>query len=153
MRIDEAEETVYQILAQNWSLTPLAWHNVDARNYTLPGQPLLPDGTEDYLAVRLDIHAATTLTVPGHCIRYAGQLSLGICVKERTGTRQAKTYLSELADLLENQRLVSEHGTLMVSPLSNQGDYFAENGWYVLEAAFPIHFERYLVPGRVEVTS
>ena len=68
MRIDEAEETVYQILAQNWSLTPLAWHNVDARNYTLPGQPLLPDGTEDYLAVRLDIHAATTLTVP--CLLY-----------------------------------------------------------------------------------
>ncbi len=150
MRIDEAEALVYGLLADNWSLTPLAWHNVDAKNYTEPGYPLLPDGTEDYVSVRLDIHAATTLTIPGNCIRYSGQLSFGICVKERTGTRQAKLYLSELADLLENSRLVSDECSLMVSPLSNQGDYFSENGWYVLEAAFPIHFERFLVPARHE---
>ena len=42
---------------------------------------------------------STTLTVPANCIRYSGQLALGICVKERTGTRQAKKYLSDMAAL------------------------------------------------------
>lgn len=151
MTFAEAEETIYQALAQNWTSTPIAWHNVDPRNFSDPGQPLLPDGTDDYLAVRVDLHGGKTITVPGHCIRYAGQLSVGVCVRERTGTRQAKAYLDDLAGLLENHRLVSSYGSLLVSPLANQGDYFTENGWYVLEAAFPIHFERYLTPGEVSV--
>ena len=97
MRVDEAEAALYALLAQSWTATPLAWHNVDERNFTEPGMPLLPDGDTDYVSVRLDVFSATTLTVPANCIRYSGQLALGICVKERTGTRQAKRYLSDLA--------------------------------------------------------
>jgi hypothetical protein len=149
MNAPEAEEAIYTALSQNWTSTPLAWRNVDPRNFSDPSQPLLPDGTTDYLSVRVDVFSGETLTVPGHCIRYVGQLSVGICVRERTGTRQAKTYLADLSDLLENRRIVSADGSLMVSPLSNQGDYFTENGWYVLEAAFPIHFERYLTLGNI----
>ena len=149
MNFPEAEEALYQYLDENWAATPLAWRNVDPRNFADPSQPLLPDGTTDYLAIRVDVYSGQTITVPGNCVRYTGQLSVGICVRERTGTRQAKTYLATLAEMLENRRLISSAGSLMVSPLSNQGDYFAENGWYVLEASFPIHFERYLTLGDV----
>ena len=151
MRVDEAEAALYALLAQSWTATPLAWHNVDERNFTEPGMPLLPDGDTDYVSVRLDVFSATTLTVPANCIRYSGQLALGICVKERTGTRQAKKYLSDLAALLENQTLASDGGHLRVATLSNTADYFAENGWYVLEATFALYFERYLIPDRIEV--
>ncbi len=151
MRVDEAESALYRLLASHWTATPLAWHNVDERNFGEPGQPLLPDGDQDFVSVRLDVFASQTLTVPANCIRYSGQLALGICVKERTGTRQAKTYLADLADLLENQTLGHVGGHLRLSTLSNTADYFAENGWYVLEATFALYFERYLVPGRVDV--
>lgn len=151
MRVDEAEAALYALLAQSWTTTPLAWHNVDERNFTEPGMPLLPDGDTDYVSVRLDVFSATTLTVPANCIRYSGQLALGICVKERTGTRQAKKHLSDLAALLENQTLASDGGHLRVSTLSNTADYFAENGWYVLEATFALYFERFLIPDRIEV--
>lgn len=146
MRLDDAEAAVYTLLATRWTATPLAWHNVDPRNFIVPGEPLLPDGDADFIAVRLDIFGSTTLTVPGNCIRYSGQLALGICVKERTGTRQAKTYLADLSALLENQTIKSSDGAIRVSTLSNTADYFAENGWYVLEATFPLYFERYLQP-------
>lgn len=151
MQIHEAEAALYALLARRWTATPLAWHNVDARNFTEPGQPLLPDGEADYITVRLDVFGSTTLTVPANCIRYSCQLALGICVKERTGTRQAKKYLSDMAALLENQTLAADGGHLRLSTLSNTADYFSENGWYVLEATFAIYFERYLVPDRIEV--
>ena len=151
MRVDEAEAALYSLLAQHWTATPLAWHNVDERNFGEPGQPLLPDGDEDFVSVRLDVFSSQTLTVPANCIRYSGQLALGICVKERTGTRQAKTYLADLAGLLENQTLTSASGHLRMSTLSNTTDYFAENGWYVLEATFSLYFERHLLPGQVAV--
>lgn len=153
MTISDAEEAVYGYLAMVWLYTPLAWRNVDPRNYTDPSQPLLPDGEDDYLSVSVDIFSCTTLTVPGNCIRYSGQVSLAICVQERTGTRTAKTYLSQLCDLLENQRLRSSDGSLVVSTLSNQGSYVTDNGWYVLEATFPLYFERYLTPQTIDVGS
>ena len=153
MTITDAEEAVYGLLSAVWTATPLAWRNVDPRNYLDPSQPLLPDGEDDYISVNVDVFSATTLTVPGNCIRYSGQVALGICVPERTGTRTAKTYLSQLCDLLENQRLRSSDGSLVVSTLSNQGSYVTDNGWYVLEATFPLYFERYLTPQTVDVGS
>lgn len=144
MRVDEAEAALYSLLSTSWTMTPLAWHNVDPRNFIVPGEPLLPDGDQDYVSARLDVFSSKTLT--GTCIRYSGQLALGICVKERTGTRQAKKYLSDLAAILENQTIKSSDGALRMSTLSNTADYFAENGWYVLEATFPMYFERYLQP-------
>lgn len=151
MRTDEAEAALYSLLESRWTTTPLAWSNVDERDFSEPGQPLLPDGDRDYVSVRVDVFGSRTLTVPANCIRYSGQLALGICVKERTGTRQAKAYLADLADLLENQTLVANGGNLRLSTLSNTADYIAENGWYVLEATFAFYFERHLTPSRVVV--
>lgn len=153
MTISDAEEAVYGALASLWTTTPIAWRNVDPRNYADPSQPLLPDGDSDYISVSVDIFSSTTLTVPGNCIRYAGQVALGICVPERTGTRTAKTYLSQLCALLENQRLRTDAGSVAVSTLANQGSYISENGWYVLEAAFPLYFERHTIPQTVDVES
>ena len=151
MRFDEVEAALYSVLETYWTATPLAWHNVDERNFGEPGQPLLPDGDEDFVSVRLDIFPGETITVPGTCVRYSGQLAIGICVKERTGTRQAKTYLSDLCELLENQTVVSSVGEIRLSTLSNTADYFAENGWYVLEGTFALYFERYLTIGTLVV--
>jgi hypothetical protein len=153
MTITDAEESIYAYIASVWEVTPLAWRNVDPRNYGDPSQPLLPDGEADYVSVGVDIFSATTLTVPGNCIRYTGQATFGVCVPERTGTRVAKTYVSQLCDLLENQRLRSSDGSLAISTLSNQVSYWTENGWYVVEAAFPIYFERYLDPQTVDIGS
>ncbi len=151
MRNDEAEAALYALLAERWTTTPLAWRNIEARDYADASLPLLPDGEADYVSVQVDIFGGETITVPGKCIRYAGQLVLGVCVQESTGTRQAKAYQSDLQGLVESTTVQSSAGTVRLSPLSNSVDYFTPNGWYVLEAVFPFHFERQLTPRTLSV--
>ena len=33
MRFDEVESALYSVLETHWTATPLAWHNVDERNF------------------------------------------------------------------------------------------------------------------------
>jgi hypothetical protein len=151
VRLDEAEAALYSMLSENWVTTPLAWRNVDARLYTNPSLPLLPDGDTDYVSVQIDVFGGRTVTVPGNCVRYSGQLVLAVCVQENSGTRQARTYQSDLQGLLENKTIRSSKGTLRLTTLSNSVDYFTDNGWYVLETTIPFYFERYLTPATVDV--
>jgi hypothetical protein len=72
-------------------------------------------------------------------------------VQENSGTRQARTYQSDLQGLLENKTVRSSKGTLRMATLSNSVDYFTDNGWYVLETTIPFYFERYLTLATVDV--
>lgn len=140
MNLEEADALLTTYLAEHWTHTPIAWQNIEPRNFSEMGQPLLPSGTENYVAIRSEIVGNRTLTVPGSCIRTQMQLQVAVCVKENTGTRNTRRLLSELVELLENQRI----GSLSFGTLAGAARYVTENGWFVEEASLPCYFERHV---------
>lgn len=144
MTFEEADELLAQYLDTNWDVTPIAWPNVEPRNFQAPGYPLLPMGEADYVAVRTTGAGSKTITVPGSCLRYTGQLFLAVCVKEGTGVRVAKEYLSSLAGLLENATIRGSAGAVRLGNLSGPVSYTTPNGWYVEEIGVLYSFERFV---------
>jgi hypothetical protein len=143
MNLEGADALISQYLVTNWPHTEIAWQNVDPRAWTQPGQPLLPEGQADFLIVRSELVGNETVTVPATCVRSQVQYLFSVCVKQGTGTRQAKKWLDHLVDLLENVTLRDTSGTVRVSTMIGSVGYAAENGWHVEEASFMIYFERY----------
>ena len=90
MTLEQADALIATYLSSNWTATLIAWENVDPRAFSMPGQPLLPDGTADYLQVRSYEVSNRTVTIPAHCIRSHVQLQISVCVKAGSGVRKAK---------------------------------------------------------------
>lgn len=143
MTLDQADELLVTYLSDNWTETPIAWPNVEPRNWTEAGQPLLPDGTDDYIAVRGMGLGSQTITVDGSCIRYTGQLFIASCVKDGTGVRRAKSHLTGILELLENETLSGPDGSVRLGTITGPVGYSSANGWYVEEVGLLYHFERY----------
>jgi hypothetical protein len=143
LNLEQADAALAAYLVANWTATPIAWENVEARGWTTAGQPLLPEGTADFIAVQLYPVADIQITVPGTCHRTAVAVQIAVCVKAGTGSRIAKRHLSSLVALLGNLTLPTANGDLRISNMTGSGGYLAENGWYVMEAAFAGHFERF----------
>ncbi|NCC40465.1 MAG: hypothetical protein EOM21_13615 [Gammaproteobacteria bacterium] len=144
MTLEDADALIATYLSTHWTTTPIAWANVDPRAFSQPGQPLLPDGTADYVQVRSYLVSNRTVTVPAHCIRSHVQLQISVCVKAGTGVRKAKKHLSDLVKLLENATIGSSGAHIRIGTLIGAAGYFSDNGWYIEDAAFPFYFERYV---------
>ena len=143
MNLEGADALLTTYLAEHWTHTPIAWDNIEARDFAEMGQPLLPSGDLDYVQIRSEIVGNRTLTVPGTCVRTQMQLQVAVCVKQHTGTRNARRLLDQLVDLLENQRIGTFGNRLSFGPLGGAVRYVAANGWFVEEASLPCYFERY----------
>lgn len=143
MTFDEADQIIATHLDTNWVTTPIAWPNVEPRDFQTVGQPLLPLGETDYIAIRTTGLGSRTVTVPGTCIRYSGQLFVASCVKAGTGVRLAKERLGELSSLLENATLRGTPGVVRLGTLTGPVAYTTSNGWYVEEIGIMYHFERF----------
>lgn len=144
MNLEAADALLATYLSQYWTQTPIAWQNVEPRNFSEMGQPLLPSGDEDYVAVRSEVVGNRTLTVPGSCIRTQLQLQVAVCVKEGSGTRRARRLLSQIVELLENKRIGDFGNRLSFSTLSGAACYTSDNGWFIEEASLPCYFERHV---------
>ena len=144
MTLEQADALIATYLSSNWTATPIAWENVDPRAFSMPGQPLLPDGTADYLQVRSYEVSNRTVTIPAHCIRSHVQLQISVCVKAGSGVRKAKKHLSDLVNLLENATIGASGSQIRFGTLIGSAGYFSDNGWYIRDAAFPFYFERYV---------
>jgi hypothetical protein len=139
----QADKLITEYLTANWSTTPIVWPNLEPRDYSAVGQPLLPRGTTDYVALRSHGTGSQTITVTGSCVRYMGQLFVAVCVKEGTGVRTAKGYVDSLVDLLENQTLTNADGDVRMGTISGPTEYPSENGWFVSEFALMFAFEKF----------
>lgn len=143
MNIVQAAEHIQTYFDTNWTSTPIAWANVEARDWDVANQPLLPEGVEDYITVKILVPNSQTITVPGHCRRYFGTIYIAISVRKGTGTRRLEGYASELIELLENKRIDSADGEIRVWTLTGNAE-FAISDWYVNQIAFGFSFERYV---------
>ena len=143
MTYTEADRLIQEHLSANWATTPIAWPNIEPRSFVPIGQPLLPMGTSDYVALRSQGAGSQAITVNGSCVRYAGQLFVAVCVKEGTGVRTAKGYVDTLVGLLENRTLKGPGGVVRLSTLTGPTAYPAPNGWYCEEFAIMYYFEQF----------
>ncbi|MCO5761594.1 MAG: DUF4128 domain-containing protein [Chromatiaceae bacterium] len=145
MTYTDADRLIQEYLAANWTTTQIAWPNVEPRSFVPIGQPLLPMGTSDYIALRSHGTGSQTITVNRKCVRYTGQLFVAVCVKEGTGVRTAKGHTDTLVNLLEN-KTITEHGTgdVRMNTITGPTEYPAPNGWFVIEFAIMYAFERFV---------
>jgi hypothetical protein len=146
MTYSDADKLISEYLAAHWTTTPIAWPNIEPRSFVPIGQPMLPMGTADYIALRSHGTGSQTITVDGGCIRYSGQLFCGVLVKEGTGVRTAKGYIDTLVALLENKTIrESGAGAVRMGTITGPTGYPAASGWYVEEFAIMYYFERFVV--------
>lgn len=143
MNFAGSDKVLTEYLAANWTTTPISWPNIEGRNYSAAGHPLLPAGDDDYIALRTHGAGSRTVTVNGSCIRYASQLFVAVCVKEGTGVRGARGHLDSLVNLLENKTLSGISGTVRMGTITGPVDYTAPNGWFVTEIGILYFYERY----------
>lgn len=144
MNYVEASTLLQVFMFNNWTATPLAFNNVDSRNWTSVDQPVIPEGDSDYITVRTHIFHSQFITIPGTCRRYFGSLRLAISVRKGTGTRANETYATDLIGLLEGRTLSDASGELRVWTLTGNAEYGDED-WHVNELAFGFSFERYVL--------
>lgn len=144
MTVDEASAVLENFFMVYWTATPIAFENVELRNWQEPGQPLLPEGDEDYIFLRSSINTSTVITVPGRCRRYQGTIRVGVAVRDGTGTRIGDGYAADLINLLEGRELSEATGMLRIWTLVGSVKYRPTSGWYVNELAFNFSFERYV---------
>ena len=143
MNLADADKILTEYLAANWTTTEIAWPNIEGRDFSAAGHPLLPTGTADYVALRTHGTGSRTVTVDGRCIRYSSQLFVAVCVKEGTGVRAARGHLDGLILLLENKTLSGNSGTIRMGTITGPVDYVAPNGWFVSEVGIMYFYERY----------
>lgn len=143
MNLSGADKIISEYLSDNWTKTPISWPNIEGRDFTAPGQPLLPMGTEDYIAVRTAGSGSRTITIPGTCIRTSAQLFLAVMVKETTGQRKALAYVDDLIELFENAVLPGSDGEVRMSNTSGPASYPTPNGWFTSEIGIMFYFERF----------
>ena len=144
MNLLTAQALIETYLSTNWTATPVAYENVEARNWTATGQPLLPEGDVDYVTLRTEFRGSETITIPGRCIRYYGGLYPAVCVKDGSGTRTALGYAKDLTALLESKEIPSADGMLRVWTLAGTQKYRPSADWFVVELSFNFSFERYI---------
>ena len=143
MNHEQADKLITEYLSDHWTTTPIVWPNLEPREFTAIGQPLLPRGNKDYVALRSHGTGSQTITVTGSCVRYSGQLFVSACVKEGTGVRLAKGYVDELVEMLENKTLKNADGAVRMGNITGPAAYPAPNGWFVHEFSILFYFERF----------
>lgn len=138
MTFNDADRIVAEYLSQHWTALPIAWENIEAREWSAPGQPLLPKGNKDYLSVLSDPVNSRNITVSRTCVRRAVQYQFAVCVKQGRGTRSARTHLDSLIALFENRTLSPG---LRFSTHLGTAKYATDNGWHVEQSSFMAWFE------------
>ena len=129
-----------EYVAANWTDTPYGHRGLPAKNLSLPNQPLLADGSLDYVIFDVIIESAVTITVPSECVRPTGFFAADIYVKEDTGKRQAMKYIDSLNQLFSYQRI---SGTLRMYEYLNSGSFEDRNGWVIYACQWPFETENY----------
>jgi hypothetical protein len=142
MNLLDAETLIQTYLASNWTATKIAYPNVLPADFTAPGQPLLPEGTADYIALRYQFENSRFITVPGTCRRYTGQIQITAFVRRQTGTRTLATYANSLIELFEGKEIKNTGNEILrVWGLTGSIE-LAYDDWYARELAFAASFER-----------
>lgn len=144
MDLLSAQTLLETYFSTHWTATPVVYENVEARNWTATGQPLLPEGEVDYVTFRTEYGRSETITIPGNCRRQYGVLFPAVCVRDATGVRVAMSHARDLVALLESKEIASGSEILRLWTLGGTQKYRPADGWFVVELAFNFSFERHV---------
>lgn len=133
MSLAQVEQTIMEYIDANWTVTPFSYVGIPWKNLSLPGQPLLEDGSDDFVIFEIIPGDSFPVSVPLNCVRRTGFLSAAVYVQEDTGSRQAKTYLDQLNSLFEYKTLP---GDVRMKNFLDDGAYMAD-GWAIYACQWP----------------
>lgn len=140
------EQALQEYMDTQWVTTPVVYENVEEKGWTLPGQPLLPTGKNDYIHVKIETYSSQAITVPAVCRRDRGGVEVTVFVREETGSRKLKQYLDSLVSLLEYKEFSAGDTGLRVQQVVSQMTYATDDGWYVGRITFSMFFNRHVIP-------
>lgn len=138
--IAELLETTIQ---SNWD-TPIAWPNVESRDHSLPGSPLLSEGNKNYISFSVDITKTEAVEIPLGFIRYHGYINVDLYIKEGVGTRKAESLIDSLNDLFQ-YRIISDNTTcIRTHEYIDSGIFTILEGWatHICQWPFSVEFRR-----------
>jgi hypothetical protein len=137
-----AKRMLETYMQTNWIHTPVAYENVNEENTAVPGEPLLPDGTQNYIAIRVHHTYTATITVPAYRFRNNGILFCAVCVLDGTGTQESDRLSDLLIDLLESKEIPGLEGLLRIHNIAGTPIYRPSPNWFVTEPMFNFSFDR-----------
>ena len=140
MKINDARRAIETYLNTNWTETPIDFENVESRDLSLAGQPLLWEGQNPFLAFDLDIIGSRQISAYPACMRFNGSIDLKVCVKEGTGPGYSTELCDDLLALFQDKVLYHSTEEIRVGTASGPIDYVTSAGWYVQQLQFPFFF-------------
>ena len=143
MNLVTLRTTIETYLYSNWSTTPIVWENIDNINLTDASQNILTKGTDPFIALEIRVFNSTTITVPGHCIRYAGALEFAVFTREGIGGRTGDALTDSLIALFERKHLGTLPDVVRFKNIITSTKYDTPSGWRVNEISFAFEFERF----------
>jgi hypothetical protein len=144
MELRGARKVLEEYLSAQWTYTPIHWQNVEALNLGSPLQPVLPQGTTDYIRVDIDLVGSEAITVPGTCRRRYGQLVFSVFVKENKGAGLADDYIDKLIGLFEYKTLGTSGDRLRVHNVTGHVNYYVDSGWFVSQSRMAFDFNKFV---------
>jgi hypothetical protein len=121
----------------NWSSTPIAWQNVEARDSALSGAPLLSAGSKSYISFMVDITKTEAIEIPLGYIRYFGYVGIDVYTLEGTGTRAAETLIDALVDLFQYRMISDDTACIRFHEYLDSGTFTIQEGWATHATQFP----------------
>lgn len=142
----QASQLIETYLSTNWTATKLAYENVDPRDWSATGTPLLTKGTNSFVRLYKQFATSEPVTVNRSCRRYYGFLHTLIHTKEGIGARTAETHAESMITLIEGKEISDANGTLRFWDMIQNSRYWIDGGWFVIDLSFKFSFEKYTSP-------
>ena len=144
MDIDTASKTIEQKLSNDWTLTPVVFENIPAKDLGAEGQPDLYAGTVSFIEIEVSPGFSRPITVPLGCIRYTGFMTAAVMCPRYTGSRESDSIVSALSKMLEFQQLCAGSECLRFKELSVAARSIVKDAWVrtTVQLAFEFNRER-----------
>lgn len=130
-------QLIEETLQAGWVSTQIGWANVENRDQTIAGSPLLSEGTNSYIDFSVDFTGSSAIEIPLGYIRYHGYINVDIYTKEGVGTRSAEGIVDDLNDLFQYRTFLD--GTLCVRTHEylDTGTFTILQGWLTKICQWP----------------
>ena len=142
----QASQLIEEYLSTNWTATKIAYENVEPRDWTETGTPLLTKGETPFIKIYKQFPTSEPITVSKSCRRYYGFLHVLVHVKESTGARVAETHATNLINLIEGKEILSGGEVFRFWDLVQETRFWTDGGWFVIDLSFKFSFEKFTSP-------
>lgn len=137
---DMAGQIIEAQFSSSWSFTPIAYENVPPIDLTAAGRPVLSEGSDPYIAIKLffGASAAAEVGVGEDAIKRSwGNLAVDFYSKEDTGSSVNQTNIDNLTNIFEYTTIsdIVFRDITILRPVTAEG-------WYITPTMLRFYFNR-----------